>query len=81
MRQGCFQAPLPSWVPICESALSAWGLWGTKKIQGPSGNGILVVPACRGWHYPPGWPRWTCHVSRDAMRVRWGHALSYRKLR
>lgn len=39
------------------------------------------------WYLPvkagillPGWPHGACHVSRDAMRVRWGHALTYRKL-
>lgn len=37
MRRGCrrggvcSQAPLASWIPICDSPLSAWGLRGTRE--------------------------------------------------
>lgn len=54
---------------------------GTRESTPGAGMGLLQSLHVEvGIPFQAGQAGSFCHVSRDAVRVRWGHALSYRKL-
>ena len=63
-----------------KSTGSRWLVGDQRKHRGRAGAGRgLSRPLCRACQ--DGHPGPFSRVSRDAVRVRWGHALCYRKLR